>query len=408
MDQIKIIAFTHKSTQLVNIGKMHIDELDRHSRLAALKSIGIHEVVFLTTCNRVEIIFVDDCELNTQRKAEIFSTLYPEWDMKAVHWAIDNSFGFRGIEAVNHSFSTAASLDSLVIGEREIITQVRGAFDFSIKNDLIGNTLRILMTKTLSCAKYIYTHTNIARNPVSVVSLAFRILKRYQIGLDDRVVIVGAGDTNTKMCKFMHKFGIHNFTVFNRTESKAKLLADQIGGKGFPLSELKHFKEGFDILLVCTGAENPTVTTEVYESLLADAENKKIVVDLGIPKDLDQTILENHLVKYIEIEGLKEIADRNLEERKKELAKCNEFIQEHLNEFEEAFHQRQIEIAMRHVPERIKEIKNTAFNQVFAKDMAEMDDKSKEVVVRMMDYIEKKYISVPMKMAREIMLNRQK
>jgi glutamyl-tRNA reductase len=408
VDQIKIIAFTHKTTPLVNIGKMHIDESERAARLESLSHIGIEEVVFLSTCNRVEIIFTDECELNTQRKAEIFEKLYPKWDIKSIHWAIDNSTGFSGFEAVKHSFATASSLDSLVIGEREIITQVRAAYDFSNKHGMLSDALRILMTKTLSCAKYIYTHTNIARNPVSVVSLAFRILKRYQIGLNERVIVVGAGDTNTKMCKFLHKHGIHQFTVFNRTFEKAQTLAEQIGGKAYPLNELPNFKEGFDILLVCTGAENPTVSLDTYQTLLNGDKKKKIVVDLGIPKDLADNVLEENLVKYIEIEGLKEIADRNLEERKKELAKCEVIIQKQLEDFAEAFHQRQIEIAMRHVPDRIKEIKSTAFNEVFAKDMASLDEKSRAIVVKMVDYIEKKYISVPMKMAREIMLNKQK
>jgi glutamyl-tRNA reductase len=114
-------------------------------------------------------------------------------------------------------------------------------------------------------------------------------------------------------------------------------------------------------------------------------------------------IIKNHKES---IESLKKISEKNLQERHKELAKCEVVIDKYLEAFEESFHQRQIELAMRDVPLRMKKIKEKAFNEVFVKDIQNLDPKSREVLYKMFDYLEKKYISVPMKMAKEILIKK--
>lgn len=407
MNNIKIIAFTHRTTELVNIGRLYIDEAKRSERLNKLKELGLNELVYLSTCNRVELIFIDDFELTNSRKTQIFSTLYPDWNTNEVNWAIDNSADFEGSLAVKHLFETASSLDSLVVGEREIITQVRKAYDECTKYGLTNNYLRLLLTKTIECAKKVYTNTNIARNPVSVVSLAFRTLTRLNLSPNSRILLVGAGETNTKMCKFLYKNGFKNFTVANRTFEKAALLAKQLKGEAIALADIENFTKGFDLIITCTGSKDAIFTPELYQKLLAGETDKKVIVDLAIPNDVSSEVVSKFPIHYIEVEGLKKISEKNLAERKKELSKCNSYINNSLTEFEEAFEQRQIEIAMRDVPLRMKEIKDMAFNKVFAKDIESLDENGKEVLNKMFTYLEKKYISVPMKMAKEIMLSKK-
>src|SRR5690606_38972490 len=120
-----------------------------------------------------------------------------------------------------------------------------------------GDFLRLVMNRVVKTAKEVYTYTNISRNPISVVSLAYRKLRDLRISPNSRILIIGAGETNQNIGKYLSKHKYHNFSVFNRTLSKAQKLANELGGRAFDLSELGTFKEGFDVIITCTGAIDP-------------------------------------------------------------------------------------------------------------------------------------------------------
>jgi glutamyl-tRNA reductase len=303
-------------------------------------------------------------------------------------------------------FHIASSLDSLVIGEREIITQVRKAFDECSSFGFTNSILRLLINKTIESAKEVYTKTEIAKNPISIVSLAYRKLRELGLKDNSRILVIGAGETNTRMCKFLSKHGLKNLTIFNRTFEKAETLTNHIGGNPLPLDELQNFKDGFDLLVTCTGSEEYLISPEVYKSLLANESAKKTIIDLAIPYDVNPSVVSNNPVNYIEIEGLKEISEINSKKRKEELSVCKELIERQIVAFKQAFKERKVELAMSEVPQKIKEIKDIALNEVFSKEIESMTSDSKEVLDKMLAYIEKKYISVPMKMAKQIFLEK--
>ena len=406
MKDLKIIAFTHKTTDISNIGRLHIDASNRRERLENIKRNDVSELMYLSTCNRVEFILVSECNLNKNYLSSFFARFSKDWNQDDINWAIENCNIFEGEEAVKHIFNIASSLDSLVIGEREIITQVRKAFDECSKDGLTGSILQLLINKTIESAKEVYTNTQIAKNPISIVSLAYRKLRDLGIKDNSRILVVGAGETNTRMCKFLSKHGLKNLTIFNRTFEKAEALSNQIGGNAMPLDELSNFNEGFDLLVTCTGSEDYLISPEIYQSLLAGESTKKTIIDLAIPYDVDPLVIQKNSTNYIEIEGLKEISKINLKKRREELTVCEKLIENQVVAFKQAFKERKVELAMSEVPQKIKEIKDLAVNEVFSKELESMTKDSKEVLDKMLAYIEKKYISVPMKMAKEIFLEK--
>ena len=405
MRELKVIAFTHKTTDIKNIGKLHIDVDKREERLSRIKELGVSELMYLSTCNRVEFVFIHDDALSENFMYSFFAVFNPDWDDEEIKWAMSNCNTFEGLESVRHIFRIASSLDSLVVGEREIITQVRKSFDECSKLGLTGDIIRLLINKTIESAKEVYTKTNIARNPVSIVSLAYRKLRELNIKENSRILVVGAGETNTNMCRFLSKHGLKNLTMFNRALSKAEFLTNHIGGTALPLTELSKFDKGFDLIVTCTGSDEAIITPQIYKTLIGDDTSKKTIVDLAIPYDVDPKVIEDNSINYIEIEGLKSISESNIKEREKELTVCIALIEEQLIAFKQAFKERQVEIVMREVPQKIKEIKEFAITQVFANEMEGMEEESIEVLDKMLAYIEKKYISVPMKMAKEILLD---
>jgi glutamyl-tRNA reductase len=404
VEKFKVIAFTHKNTDINNIGRFHIDESQLQQRLQHLKdATNLDELLYLSTCNRVEFMIVNHEEVDAVFLNKFFAAFNPNWTTAEIGWAIENAQLFENGEALRHLFSVASSIDSLVVGEREIITQVRNAYEKCNELKLTGDQIRIAIKKTIEVAKEIYTHTAIARNPVSVVSLAYRKLRELNVKQNAHFLIIGAGVTNATMAKYLNKHKFANFTVFNRTLAKAQKLAEELHGDAFLLTELPKYSKGFDVIITCTGSSEPLITPEIYKVLVGDDKSKKIVIDLAVPNDLDASILDNYNVNLIAVNNLQEIAKENLIAREREMQACYEIIEKNIEDFKKLVKARQLEIAMGAVPDKVKEISLTA-KEVFAKDLQNMDDSSKEVLDKIMAYMEKKYISVPMKMAREILV----
>jgi glutamyl-tRNA reductase len=402
MHQIHILAITHRAVDVPEIGRFHLSDDRRDDVLHHVKiSCGLNELMYLSTCNRVEFLFVTEENVDSEFISRFFNSFFagsPENAKKA----ISTCELFSGENALRHIFSVASSLDSLVVGEREIITQVRNAYEQSKEAGITGDKLRLLVQKTIETAKTVYTQTDIARNPVSVVSLAYRKLRALNVPLNARIIFVGAGVTNTAMARYLKKHGYSDFVVFNRTLANGEKLATELSGTAFPLYSLSNYKEGFDVIVTCTGAEEIIITPGIYRTLTANDNSRKVVIDLAVPNDLDASIPEQYDVNLIAVNNLQEVANENLRERENQLDACTTIIENKISEFKQEIRQRQVEIAMSDVPRKVKEIRDTAVNSVFAKDIEKMDESSREALEKILNYVEKKYISVPMKMAREI------
>ena len=407
LDKFHSIAFTHRNLDVKDLGLLPIDESKQLDRLAHLKStMNLTELMFLSTCNRVEFIFCSEETVSTPFLVQFFESIYPEFSNEQKEHFAERADVFKGTNAVEHILSVASSIDSMVIGEREIITQVRNAFDISKKLNLTGDFIRLVMRHTIETAKRVYTETSIATKPVSVVSLAYHKLREMNIPLDARMMIIGAGATNTTMSRFLRKHGFKNFVVFNRTLSKAESLAKDLHGKAFGLEALEHYKEGFDVIISCTGSDSHIITPELYKKILIGEESRKVVIDIAVPQDLHPEILSNHAVTHISVDFLQKISNENLKVRSNEIQHVEEIISEALFDFKHLQKVRNVELAMREVPLKVKQIRATAMNEVFKNDLDALDENSKEVLDKIISYMEKKYMSVPMIMAKEILIKK--
>jgi len=405
LEYLKIIAFTHKQIDLKSLGKLVICEQTLDDRLRNIQSeLNIKEIFYVGTCNRVEFIFTAGAELDKSFISKFLHVLDMGLPEEYMENFINNVSTYEKEEAFNHLLRTSCSLESLVVGEKEILAQVRKAYEACQKAGFTGDYMRMIMNRVVKTAKEVYTHTNISRNPVSVVSLAYRKLRELNMCGNSRLLIIGAGETNNNIAQYLKKHKYSNFSVFNRTLEKAEALANELNGKAYPLTELANYKEGFDVIITCTGATEPVLTTEIYNSLLNGETGKKVIVDLAIPNDTALEVRENFPIHYIEVESLKEVARKNIQERYDELVSAEHIIEENIKEFESVLRQRRVELAMSEVPKKIKEIKEKAVNTVFADEINSLDDQAKAILEQVISYMEKKYISVPMVMAKEILV----
>lgn len=405
MEYLKIIAFTHKQIDLKSLGKLVICEQTLDDRLRNIQSeLSIKEIFYIGTCNRVEFVFTTTSLVDRDFIYRFLSVLDMGLPEQYMDQFVENVSVYEQTEAFNHLLRTSCSLESLVVGEKEILAQVRRAYEACRVAGFTGDYMRMIMSRVVKTAKEVYTHTNISKNPVSVVSLAYRKLRDLKMSANSRLLIIGAGETNRNLAQYLKKHKYTNFSIFNRTLKNAESLAAELGGKAYPLSELSNFTEGFDAIITCTGAIEPVITEKIYKTLLNSETTRKVVVDLAIPNDTAPEVTKNFPVHYIEVESLKETARKNIQERYSELVHAEEIIEENIKDFEHDLRQRKIEIAMSGVPKKIKEIKHTAIHAVFANEINTMDENSRLVLERVMSYMEKKCISVPMVMAKEILV----
>jgi glutamyl-tRNA reductase len=405
---LKVIAFTHKQIELKELGRLVICQENLVDKLQQVKmQFDIAEIFYLATCNRVEFVMVTSRVVDKAFTKEFINALNIGVCNHYMDTFLDAASIYEDKEALNHLLRTSCSLESLIVGEKEILPQVRKAYENCREAGLTGDFLRVLMNCLVKTAKEVYTDTLISRNPISVVSLAYRKLRELNLCTNARILIIGAGETNRNISKYLQKHKFSNFAVFNRTIANAGQLAVDLGGEAFGLEALKTYCKGFDAIITCTSAVEPIITAEIYTSLLNGETGKKTIVDLAIPNDTAPEVLAQFPVNFIEVHSLNELAKNNLQERYHELVHAEAIIDQNITEFLTMLKQRRIELAMRQVPEKIKEIRNTAINSVFAEEVQGMDEQSRLVLEKVINYMEKKYISVPMIMAKEILINSQ-
>lgn len=405
LDSFKVIAFTHKNLPFDLIGKLHLSQDEQQKVLVSFKEhFCLSEFMFLSTCNRIELLIKSQLSVNRLVVKEMALFLNATLNNFETSQLSEAAEIYEAQRAVEHLLKVASSLESLVIGEREIITQVRKSYDFCNELGLTGDFIRLLIKQTIETAKDIYTNTNIAKNPVSVVSLAYRQLRDLGIKNEARIVFIGSGETNTTMANYLQKHKFANFTVFNRSLTNAKKLASLLNGNAYELSEISNFSQGFDVLIVCTASSEVIVTEKLFKSLLQNSTNKKVVIDLSLPANVDAEVAKHKQVHYIDINSIKSKAEANLQLRKNEIVKCEEIVKQRAELFNSIYEERRIELAFGSVPKQVKAIKELALNEVFAKDIMRLDDSSKEVLDKVLNYMEKKYNAVAIKTAKDVLL----
>lgn len=406
MKYLKVITFTHKQTDLKDLGKLVICNESLAERLKGIQNqFEIPELFYLATCNRVAFVLATSQIIDKNFIRSFLQALHTCLADEHLERMLNSAEVYSNEDALRHMLRTSCSLESLVVGEKEILAQVRKAYETCREAGLTGDYLRMVMSRVVKTAKEVYTNTGISCKPISVVSLAYRKLKHLGACSNSRILIIGAGETNKTLSKYLQKHKFSNFAVFNRTKSKAEALAADLNGEAFELQELLSYKKGFDVIITCTSAIEPIITTELYTLLLNGDTERKTIVDLAVPTDTSVEVLGRFPVNFIGVSSLQTEAEQNMKDRCCELSHAEKIVQSNIDEFMPLLKQRRVELAMREVPEKIKQIRKTAIDFVFAEEVNGLDEQSREVLEKVMNYMEKKYISVPMVMAKEILVN---
>ena len=406
LEHFQIISISHKKLNTEDLERFVIKYKSKtglKSKLAGLKKeFAIDELLYMTTCNRLLILTYRQAAFNLKTLTQLLYYINPSLEQSLAHRVEKIVDFYSGEKCIRHLFEVASSLDSLVIGEHEIFRQFRDAYFECKKFGLTGDNLRLLEQCTVAAAKDVHTTTSIGKKPVSIVSLALQKLVRLQPMKDSRILLVGAGETNTTFARFLKKYQFSDIVIFNRSLNNARELSSEIGAKAYHLTDLEAYERGFDIMICCTSATEPIITSQLYRKLAKAEEGRKILIDLSIPNNISKSVSRDKQVRYINIDSLKELADKNLKSRQGNIAASRILINYHLDNFTVMYDQRQIEKAFKKLPKEINSIKHRAINKVYKDKLDQLPEETRELVLEMMNYMEKKCIAAPIKMAKEI------
>lgn len=293
------------------------------------------EAVLLSTCNRVEVYTAaEDAEHGPthQDLAEFLARFHG----LNVYDIFDELFERTGEDAVRHLFTVAASLDSMVLGEPQIVSQVKQAYDLALSRQTTGPLTNQIFQAALRVGKRVASETSINEKRVSIPSVAVadfarRIFERFD---DKRVLVIGAGEMGEETLRYLQDQGARDVTVVNRNFERARDLAQRWQGRAVAWEQLSEALTAADLVITTTGASQPIVTLEDYQHIeTARFQRDLFVLDLAIPRDFDPAIGDCLGVYLYSIDDLQEACRRNREERDKELPAALKIIEDETARF---------------------------------------------------------------------------
>ena len=311
MERIGVVGLSlHRSSvaELERV-KQGLACLDGTPLLGCADLLGASEAVLVSTCNRCELFFVRESgRAPSEDDLALFATaagLGPDDDLRT------RIFLHHGRSAARHLFRVAASLDSLVLGEDQILAQVRLAAEEARARGLAGPLLGALFEEALHFGKKARTGTELSRHPVSVVSLAVEFLHtRLEGCTNPRVAVIGAGTTGAHVARALADAGLSPAFIANRTHARAAELARALGARSGGLAELLADPAGFDALVSATSAPAPVLSADELRALCARAPHGRLVsVDLAVPRDLP--VLADPRHEGLDLEALRARAEEN-------------------------------------------------------------------------------------------------
>ena len=301
--------------------------------LAELRASGmVGEAAILSTCNRVEIYAATALEPDTVfpalKQFLIRQTEKP--DPALPHDVPEGIYTLTEPGSVHHLFKVASGLDSMVLGETEILGQLKTAYALAHQHRHTGAKLNKAFQRAFHVAKQIRTETNIQRGSVSVASVSVELAEKIFSSLGDRVVLIlGAGETSEKVARALLSRGAKTILVSNRSADRADVLAKEFGGRAVPFDDWSREFDKVDIVISSTSAQHHIIDQAKLEPLMRTRKNRPLLlVDIAVPRDIDPAInfLEN--VYLYNIDDLQAIADDYMKLRKEEIARCEQIIAE--------------------------------------------------------------------------------
>ena len=301
-------------------------EIDRVLR----DRVGCAEALTLTTCNRVEVYAAAEHPISTEQIARCLLS-----NGTSLGEGVESFYRHEAQQCVQHLFRVASGLDSMVIGETEILGQAKKAYEAARSSGTAGPFLHRLFQRAFRVAKQVRTHTEITRGAVSVGSVAVDLAEQIFGDFKTRkVLLLGAGEASERTARALVKRGVTDLRVSNRSLERAEALAAQVGGRAVAIEDWKKHCSEVDILVSSTASPTPIVTRDILARLLHDRLDRPLfIIDIAVPRDVAPDVNELEGVFLYDIDSLQSIAQQSLAQRRQQIAAGEVIIAGHVDEF---------------------------------------------------------------------------
>ena len=332
--RVVVIGMNHRTAPLALRERLAVDE----AHIRALLQAGVPgdgpapaEWVILSTCNRVEVYMALPDSVDPWAVFErLAHSLAPLADVDlAAH-----TYVYEGADAARHLFRVAAGLDSMVLGESQILGQVARAYEIAQAVDAVGPYLSRLFQMAVHVGKRARSETDISRAHTSVGSAAVHLALAHVPHLEKaRVAVLGAGQMGRLVARYLHAQGVEDIRVVNRTWSRAEALAAEVGGRAHPWDALDALLAEIDVLFVTTGAPVPLITRERVARARAETERALLIVDISVPRNVAEDVDTLPQVRVFDIDALKGVVAEGMDMRRRAVPQVERIIDDAVAEY---------------------------------------------------------------------------
>lgn len=392
---LAVLGINHKTAPVELREKVSLNA-DKCASLSGqlLAETPIVEIVPLSTCNRTEIYIVAS-QPETGRR-EVLEAL-GETAGVALHELDACAYFHEGENAVAHLYKVAGSLDSLVVGEAQIMGQIKDAYHAAHENETTSVLLNRLFRDALGVGKRVRTETRIGENPVSVSSVAVEMVRLVFEELDDRtVMLLGTGETSQLTATHLISHGVSKFIVSNRTFSKAEEMADELGGTPVRFEEIADYLPMADIVIASTGAPHYVLHKGTVKKAMEKRHNRPIFfIDIAVPRDIDPGVNDVYNAFLYDIDDLNEVAQQNAAGREKEARKAEHIIIQETDSFMHWLSSLDVVPTITALREKAERIKDGELAKTLSRMELELSEKEKHQVEAMASAIVNKILHAP-------------
>lgn len=359
------------------------------------------EAVLLSTCNRTEF-YVAGKELDfLPSKSELIDLLAEHRDLQS-HEIESELFLHRDRSAIRHLFSVAASLNSMVIGETQILSQVKKAYQLAAELNPAGSMMHHVFQTAIRVARRISNDTNLHQARLSVPSVAVGVFARQIFErLDNKqILIIGAGPTAEETLRYVVSEGGREITVVNRTRANAEQLAEQFKGRAATWEQLDQLLITADFVISATGATQPVVTRQIFDRIERTRQQKPLLIlDLAVPRDIDPEIGNRSNVYLYSLDDLHFECERNRQSRQTHFQKAEMILDEETDRFFSELNQRSNNGTISQLKQQADDVKLAELKRLFNK--VDLDEQQQAEVEQAFNRLVNKILHPPLKSIRE-------
>lgn len=394
-----VIGINHRTSPVTLLEKLMIQEPAMPNALSSLTdNSDIREAVVLSTCNRTEVYVVAERFHGAYDEIRQFLSTTSGMEEDAI---VPHLYSQFDDDAIKHLFEVTSGLDSAVLGETEIIGQVRDAWEIAMNQGASRTALNSLFRHALEVGKRARTETAISRSTASMSHAAVEMAEDILGSLDGKnVLVVGAGEMGEGVATALVREGASHITVINRTESRGTALAEKVGAKVARFEDLNNELGRADVVIACTGAGVPVITTALMSEVRMGSESPILIVDIALPRDAEAEVGELPGVTLRDLDDLSQWAQRGIEQRSSEVDQVRSIITEEVERFSSEQAQRQAAPLVAQLREIVEEMRRSELERYGAR-LGDLSPQQRDAIDAITKRIAAKLLHTPSVRLRE-------